>query len=98
MNTETRQALIDTSWDMHSKVEENYLANLAKKGDPQWLEKQRLLLADMALHLLQTALKPDDIDTSTLANNVHAILTISDHFLPHAELREATKKLYKDAP
>ena len=70
------------------------LANGAVKNSPEWLEKQRLLLADMALHLLQTSVKPGDIDLEKLTNNLHAILTITDQFLPHAGLKTATSDLY----
>lgn len=94
MKDEEKQTLIDASWQMHSQVESAYLAHTANKTDPQWLEKQRLLLADMALHLLQSALKPGEMDKSKLQNNLHAILTISDQFLPHAELGKATEKIY----
>ena len=49
----------------------------------------------MALHLLQTSLKPGDIALDKLRNNIHAIHTISDQFLPHAELKQATEKIYE---
>ncbi|NMP17615.1 hypothetical protein [Thalassotalea sp. Y01] len=95
MNDNQRQQLIANSWQMHDLVETNYLANPATKGDAQWLEKQRILLADMAIHLLQTALKPGAIELDKLTNNLHSILTISDQFLPNAELSKATENLYK---
>jgi len=95
VNDADRIALINTSWDLHSSVENSYLSNPAIKGDDQWLEKQRILLADMALHLLQTAMQPGNIELDKLKNNLHAILTISDQFLPNAELKNATDKFYK---
>lgn len=95
MNEAQRKALIDTSWQMHDTVEKSYMENAAVKGSDDWLEKQRILLADMALHLLQTALKPNDIDHDKLKNNLHSILTISDQFLPEAELKKATDKLFQ---
>jgi hypothetical protein len=61
---------------------------------PEWLDKQRLLLADMAIHLLQTALKPGDMELDKLRNNLHAILTLSDGFLPYAGLKGATAGIY----
>lgn len=94
MNIEVRQQIIHTSWELHSLVESAYHQNPAKKGEEGWLEKQRILLADMALHLLQTSLKPDEIEMEKLRNNLHAILTISDQFLPQAELRKAAEKIY----
>lgn len=95
VNNAERKELINTSWKLHSAVENSYLSNPAVKGDEQWLEKQRILLADMAIHLLQTAIKPGDIELDKLANNIHSILTISDQFLPNANLKKATEKLYE---
>ncbi|WNC68641.1 hypothetical protein RI845_00490 [Thalassotalea nanhaiensis] len=95
MNDIEREELIKTSWQLHSRIEANYLSNPATKDDNEWLEKQRILLADMAIHLLQTAINPESIELDKLKNNLHAILTISDQFLPHAELKKATDKLYQ---
>ena len=63
---------------MHSKEEASYLNHPASKHDDEWLEKQRMLLANMALHLLQTSIKPDEIKLDRLSDNLHAILTIAD--------------------
>ncbi len=38
-------------------TELSYQQNISKLGDSDWSEKQRVLLADMALHLLQTISK-----------------------------------------
>lgn len=67
----------------------------AAAGDAS-MERQRMLLADMATHLLQTALKPGPIELDKLRNNLHAILTISVRFLPGAGLKGATAGLVAD--
>lgn len=95
MDEITRKSIINSSWELHSVVESSYLSHNARQGDDQWLEKQRILLADMAIHLLQTALKPGEIELDKLKNNLNAILTITDPFLPNAELKKATDKLYE---
>ncbi|MCM4152420.1 hypothetical protein DHD05_12530 [Arenibacter sp. N53] len=94
MNKEQKLKILDTSWKLHSQVETSYLNNPAKIGDMEWLEKQRMLLADMALHLLQTAIRPGDIESDRLRDNMNAILTLADQFLPSADLKKATEKLY----
>lgn len=96
MTREERQNILNTSWELHSKVETSYLNNPAKKSDHEWLEKQRILLADMALHLLQTTISPEELKVDRLRDNIHAILTISDQFLPNSDLKKATEKLYKN--
>lgn len=90
-----RNELVRMGWDIHAAVEDGYLRHPATRQEPEaWRERQRLLLADMAIHLLQTAIKPGDIQLEKLTDNLHAILTIADRFLPHAELKRATDKLY----
>jgi len=93
MNKEEKLKIVDASWELHSLIEYSYLNNPAKPGDDAWLEKQRTLLADMALHLLQTSINPGEIKLNKLRNNLHAILTISDQFLPESGLKKATEKL-----
>lgn len=99
MDEQTRAQLIKTGWDIHREVEQHLLRHTAVKGGPleAWQDKQRLLLADMAIHLLQTALRPGDIELDKLRNSLHAILTISDQFLPQAGLKQATGKIYLEA-
>jgi len=94
VNDLDRHQSIKKSWEIHNVVETAYLKLNATKGDEQWLEKQRVLLADMALHLLQTALNPEELDLDKLKNNLHSILTISNEFLPKAGLISATENLY----
>ena len=48
----------------------------------------------MALHLLQTSIKPGEIELDKLRDNLHSILTISDQFLPESDLKSTTEKLY----
>lgn len=97
MDDKKRDELRRMAWEIHGAVEDSYLHHPASRDDLEaWREKRRLLLADMAIHLLQTALKPGDIELEKLRNNLHAILTISDQFLPHAGLKAATGNLYID--
>jgi len=96
MTKEERLNLIAASWELHSVVETSYLEHLAIQEDEEWLEKQRLLLADMALHLLQTSISLGEIKLERLRDNMHAILTIADEFLPNANLKKATEKLYEN--
>ncbi len=93
MNNIAADNAIEAFWKLHDSIEREYIAHPSKKDDARWLEKQRLLLADMAIHLLQTAIAPGEIKLNHLRNNIHAILIVADGFLPHAELKKATEKL-----
>jgi hypothetical protein len=88
VNDATRAGIIAAGWEIHAAVE---AGALDAGADP--VERRRLLLADMAIHLLQTAIRPGEIELDQLRNNLHAILTLSDPFLPEAALKEATHRL-----
>ena len=76
MHKEERLKMLKTSWELHSQVETSYLNHQAKKGDEDWLEKQRMLLADMALHLLQTSIKPGEIELDKLRSRINFYLQL----------------------
>lgn len=78
----------------HSMTESAYQQILAKPGDTDWAEKQRILLADMALHLLQTALGDGDLSEANLKRNLFSILTISDQFVAGHDLKAVADALY----
>ena len=96
MNDHKRNELVRMGWDIHGAVEESYHAHPAGPNDgAAWLDKQRLLMADMAIHLLQTAIAPGEVELDKLRNNLNAILVLADRFLPDAGLRNAAGKLYQ---
>lgn len=78
--------ILDLGQRAHALTEAAYQAHPAVRGDPLWQDKQRILLADMALHLLQTAMRDGDIDATKLRNNLYSILTISAPMLPEKQL------------
>jgi hypothetical protein len=93
MTDEQKQQIIAQTWKIHALVEQGYVAATASKGDKLWREKQRILLADMTLHLLQTALDPAQLDEIKLKNNLYSILTISEQFRPQTALSQARDSL-----
>jgi hypothetical protein len=95
MDKQQRQDILKLSWSIHDDVEQAVLKHPASQNDESWPEKQRLLLADMALHLLQTALKPGELQKDKLTNNLNAILTLSDDFIEHVDLKEVSNRLYQ---
>jgi hypothetical protein len=93
VNDAQRARMIAAGWEIHAAVEEGALD---AGTDP--VGRRRLLLADMAIHLLQTAIKPGEIELDQLRNNLHAILTLADPFLPQAGLKKATDLLMAHRP
>lgn len=102
MDEKERSELIEAGWKIHAAVEAACLRLSAEgsqgKEPARLQQRQRFLLADMAIHLLQTAIGPGEIDLPRLRDNLHAILTISDKFLPLADLKQARARLHAAPP
>ncbi|MBK6590361.1 MAG: hypothetical protein IPG22_18935 [Acidobacteria bacterium] len=94
MDDAIRQQILAMSRTAHSLTEESYQQDPSTRGDSGWYEKQRVLLADMALHLLQTALKEGEISEEGLKRNLFSILTISDQFVRDHDLKTFADELY----
>jgi hypothetical protein len=94
MDEEVRDQILAMSRTAHSLTEGSYQKDTSKRGDPEWSEKQRILLADMALHLLQTSLKPGALSVEDLKRNLFSILTISDQFIHGHNLKTSADQLY----
>lgn len=86
MDDHARRQILDLARQAHALTESAYQADPAVRGGDGWAEKQRMLLADMALHLVQTSLKEGEVPTATLQNNLYAILTICAQFMPDKDL------------
>ncbi len=86
MDDHVKAQVLDLTRQAHALTESAYQANPAVRGGAGWAEKQRMLLADMALHLIQTSLKDGDIAADRLQNNLYAILTICAQFMPDRDL------------
>ena len=74
MTKEERLKMITKSWELHNVVENSYLNNPAKQEDEKRLEKHRILLADIALHLLQTSISPEELKLDRLRINIHGLM------------------------
>jgi hypothetical protein len=94
MNNETRSEILSLARQAHDLTESAYQENPSTRGESGWGEKQRILLADMALHLLQTAIRDGELSEEGLKRNLFSILTISDQLVPGAELKAVAEKLY----
>jgi hypothetical protein len=94
MDESIRAEILAQSRIAHGHTEAAYRDDPRKRGDAGWTEKQRILLADMALHLLQTSLREGNLSTEDLKRNLYAILTISDELVPGHDLKGVADGLY----
>lgn len=93
MNLENRKEILKLVDAAHAKVESFYPETAVYKDTPEWTEKRRLLLADLALHLAQDALRGESINEASLKNHLFAILKISDGFFPERPYKTAAALL-----
>lgn len=93
MENEIKHRILELSREAHELTESGYRTDPAVRGDAGWGDKQRILLADMALHLLQTSLRDGDIAPEQLQRNLYSILKISAQFLPGQELEKVADRL-----
>ena len=93
MDASIKNEIIMLGRKAHDLTESAYRAHPATRGEPGWPEKQRILLADMALHLLQTALRDGELPADELKRNLYSILTVSDQFIPDSGLKATADKL-----
>jgi hypothetical protein len=89
-----RQDILSMSRTAHALTEAAYQQDGAVRGDAGWAEKQRILLADMALHLVQTSLKEGELSQEGLKKNLFSILTIADQFIDSHDLKKQAGELY----
>ncbi len=94
MDESKRQEILAMSRAAHCLTEASYQENRSKRGDSGWNQKQRTLLADMALHLLQTSLKEGELSEEGLRRNLFSILTVSDQFIHNHDLKAIADELY----
>ncbi len=86
LSEDEKNALIQKSWAIHDEVESAYMHIHASHGEVGWDEKQRLLLADLSLHLFQTAIQPGEVNHQQLVNRLFAVMCVSDRLLPDKDL------------
>ena len=94
MDENERSELIAMGWKIHAAVEASGFRHAAAGADgvapAHAQERQRMLLADMAIHLLQTAIAPGALDLDRLQDNLHAIVTVGNKFLPPGPVEEGS--------
>lgn len=92
MQLEERAEVLQLAAEAHAKVEKALIKNGAKKGDAEWLDKRRLLLADLSLHMVQASVQ-EQMDIGMMKRYLYSILTICADFMPEAHLKETANGL-----
>ena len=70
-----RENILHLIKDAHAQVEQAYLKHPAAKGEQDWLDKRRLLLADLSLHMAGEGVQEDG-DMDKIKRSLYSLLTI----------------------
>lgn len=90
---EEQQLILKHCQEAHTLTEHCYSKHPAAKGDINWLDKRKFLLADLSLHMVQAALQGNTPDPQLIRRYLFSILTVCEDFIPDAGLSAVAKKL-----
>jgi len=93
MENTDRKEILTLVNQAHSLVEKLYLQDPAVKGSADWLNKRRLLLADLSLHLVQASVAGEQMRPELLKRYLYSVLTIAQDFLPEINLSHTAEQL-----
>ncbi|QMU30118.1 hypothetical protein [Adhaeribacter radiodurans] len=96
METADRKEILTLVNQAHSLVEKLYLQDPTAKGSAEWLNKRRLLLADLSLHLVQASVSGEKMRPELLKRYLYSVLTIAQDFLPEIDLSHTAEQLMTD--
>ena len=92
MDAIQRENILHLIKDAHAQVEQAYLKHPAAKGELNWPDKRRLLLADFSLHMAGEGVQEGG-DTEKIKRYLYALLTICQDFMPEIDLTTTAEKL-----
>ncbi|QHL87040.1 hypothetical protein GU926_06155 [Nibribacter ruber] len=93
MNPESRQKLLAFIDTAHTAVEVSYPTAPVYIGTPEYLEKRRLLLADLSLHLAQDALHGESLQPEKARQRLFAITRLYAELYPEHGFSAAAQAL-----
>ena len=96
MDAIEKQQTLEHIAKAHNLVEKNYLLNPSAPGSAEWLNKRRLLLADLSLHLTDACVR-EGLDIEKLKRHLYSILIIANDFAPEAGLKRTAQNLLPEA-
>jgi len=90
---ENQKLILRLCQQAHALAEVSYLEHPAARGETDWLEKRKYLIADISLHMVQGALQGEQADSLLLRRYLYSLLILCEEFLPGEGLSAAAEKL-----
>jgi hypothetical protein len=93
LRAEDRQALLEALEEVHARVGAVRLEGGSPLLSQGWVDRRRLLLVDLAVHLCQEAVGGETLGARELAERMHSLLYVAKDLAPGHGLEEAAGRV-----
>ncbi len=91
LKPEHRESILSALKAVHERVHAAAPEGASPKLSQGWVDRRRLLLVDLALHLCEEAVKGETVGTRELAEKVHSVLYVAKDLAPGHALEKAAE-------
>jgi len=91
LTPEHREAIVRALKEVHERVHEAYPEEASPKLSQGWVDRRRLLLVDLALHLCEEAVKGETVGARELAERLHSVLFVAKDLAPGHGLEKSAE-------
>jgi hypothetical protein len=88
-----RQALLHALEEAHARVDAAYPEGASPQLSQGWVDRRRLLLVDLALHLAEEAVRGETLETRALVEKLYQVLEIARVLAPGHHVDAAAERL-----
>jgi len=82
LKAEDREAILRALAEVHARVHDAYPEQASPMLSQGWVDKRRLLLVDLALHLCEEVVRGESLGTRELAEKLHSVLHVAKDLAP----------------
>jgi hypothetical protein len=82
LKVEDREAILRALGEVHARVHDAYPEQASPVLSQGWVDRRRLLLVDLALHLCEEAVRGESLGTRELAEKLHSVLHVAKDLAP----------------
>ncbi len=93
LKQEHRESILGALKEVHERVHAAAPEGASPKLSQGWVDRRRLLLVDLALHLCEEAVKGETVGTRELAEKVHSVLFVAKDLAPGHAIEKAAEQV-----
>jgi hypothetical protein len=93
LTREHRESILRALKEVHERVHDAYPEQASPKPSQGWVDRRRLLLVDLALHLCEEVVKGETLGARELAEKVHSVLFVAKDLAPGHAIEKAAEQV-----